>query len=243
VTIWAIAHRGASDKNPENTLIAFERALELKADGVECDVHLSADGEVVVIHDPTVDRTTNGHGEVEGMTLEELRQLDAGAWKHSRYAGQRIPTLREVIELVRGRAQLFVEIKGHSPELPRRLIEVLREGGLVDPVWLFTTQRATLEDLRRLAPGMRIRWREGMESGDFVLTWPERLTEATVAVYRERGMHVFTTIVDRTPNGRARDEAIRMARLGIDGIICNRVALLREAYESVRSTERASSSR
>ncbi len=235
MTIWAIAHRGASDKYPENTLLAFERALQLKADAVECDVHLSADGEVVVIHDPEVDRTTDGRGEVEAMRLEELRKLDAGSWKQARYAGQRIPTLREVIELVRGRAQLFVEVKGRAPDLPRRLVEVLQESEALEHCWAFSAHQTTLEELRRLAAGrLRVRWREGMETGDFVLTWPERLTESTVAVYRERGMRVFTTIVDRTPNGRARDEAIRMVRLGIDGIICNRVSLLRDAYESVR---------
>lgn len=221
---WAIAHRGASDRYPENTLLAFERALELQADAVECDVHLSADGEVVVIHDPTVDRTTDGHGEVAAMTLEELRRLDAGVRKHPRFAGQRIPTLSEVLEMVRGRAQIFIELKGTSPELPRRLVEVVRAGGMAEAAWLFTANRAVLEELRRLAPEMRIRWREGMENGDFVLT------EATVAVYRERGMRIFTTIVDRCPNGRAREIAAPMFRLGIDGIICNRVGLLREAF-------------
>ncbi len=227
---WAIAHRGASDKYPENTLIAFERALELQAEAVECDVHLSADGEVVVIHDPTVDRTTDGRGEVAAMTLEELRRLDAGVRKHPRFAGQRIPTLSEVLEVVRGRAQVFIELKGTSPELPRRLVEVVRASGMAEAAWLFTANRAVLEELRRLAPEMHVRWREGMEKGDFVLTWPERLTEATVAVYRERGMYIFTTIVDRCPNNRAWEIAARMFQLGIDGVICNRVRLLREAF-------------
>jgi len=232
--IWAIAHRGASDRYPENTLLAFESALKAGADAVECDVHLTADGEVVVIHDETVDRTTNGHGEVAALTLEELRQLDAGSWKDGRFAGQRIPTLREVIELVRGRVHLFVEVKGRSPELPARLVEVLRAGGVQDQVWLFAADNACLRELHRLAPEMRVRWREGLESGDFVLTWPERLTRATIAIYHERGLPVFTTITDRTSNSRAREEAIRMAQLGVAGIICNRIGLLREAYESVR---------
>lgn len=227
---WAIAHRGASDRYPENTLLAFEQALELGAEAVECDVHLSADGEVVVIHDPTVDRTTNGHGEVAAMTLEELRRLDAGIRRHPRFAGQRIPTLSEVLELVRGRAQVFIELKGTSPELPRRVVEVVRAGGMAGEAWLFTANRAVLEELRRTAPEMHVRWREGMEKGDFVLTWPERLTEATVAVYRERGMRIFTTIVDRCPNHRAQEIASRMFRLRIDGVICNRVRLLQEVF-------------
>jgi glycerophosphoryl diester phosphodiesterase len=232
VTVWAIAHRGASDKIPENTLRAFERALEQGADAVELDVHLSLDGRVVVIHDRTVDRTTNGGGEVSALTLEELQQLDAGSWKHSRFANLRIPTLAEVVEVVGEPAQLFIEVKGHSPELPERLVQEIQELNVTERAWLFTAHRPTLEELRRLAPDMRIRWREGLEWGSFVLTWPERLTEATVAVYRERRMQVFTTIKDRTSNTRARQQIGRMVELGIDGIICNRVSLLREAIDS-----------
>ena len=92
---WIIAHRGASDDEPENTLRAFRRAIELGADMVELDVHLSRDGHVVVIHDDDVARTTDGTGEVPSLTLGELRRLNAGK-------GERIPTLQEVIDLVRG---------------------------------------------------------------------------------------------------------------------------------------------
>lgn len=230
MAIWAIAHRGASDKAPENTLVAFERALEQGADALECDVHLSADGEVIVIHDETVDRTTDGHGPVAEMTVAELQRLDAGSWKDRRFAGQRIPTLSEVSELARGRAQLFIELKGASPELPARVVQVLRESGVAEQAWLFTDERAVLEALRNLAPEMHVRWREGMESGDFVLTWPERLSEATVAVFRERGLRVFTTIRDQIGNNEARLIAARMMELKIDGIICNRVWLLREVF-------------
>ncbi|MGC8875140.1 MAG: glycerophosphodiester phosphodiesterase [Chloroflexia bacterium] len=238
MAIWAIAHRGASDKAPENTLVAFERALELGADALECDVHLSADGEVMVIHDETVDRTTDGHGTVSGMTLAELQQLDAGSWKDRRFAGQRIPTLAEVTELVRGRAQLFVELRGTSPELPARVVQVLRKGGVAEQAWLFAADCPVLEELRQLAPEMHVRWREGMEAGDFVLTWPERLTAATVAVFRERGLRVFTTIRDRVGNNDARLIASRMVELGIDGIICNRVWLLREVFGSLSAPPR-----
>jgi len=169
------------------------------------------------------------------MTLEELRQLDAGTWKHSRFSDQRIPTLREVTDLLGEQAQLFVEIKGHSPDLPSRLVEELREAGVQERTWLFTAHRPTLEELRHLAPEMKVRWREGMEAGSFVLTWPERLTEAIVAVYRERAMHVFTTIKDRTSNSRARQEITRMAMLEINGIICNRVWLVRETLDSFQA--------
>lgn len=94
------AHRGSRINRPENTLIAFEEALRVGADGIELDVQLSKDGEIVVIHDETVDRTTNGQGYVEDFTLAELKQLDAGSWFDEEYADQTIPTLEEVFELL-----------------------------------------------------------------------------------------------------------------------------------------------
>lgn len=232
MTMWAIAHRGASDEAPENTLVAFQRALEQGADALECDVHLSADGEVVVIHDDTVDRTTDGTGAVAGMTLEELHQLDAGSWKGPQFAGQRIPTLQEIIELLGETIPLFIEFKGSSPELPQKVADLLRETQMQDRAWLFAAHHPTLKQLRRLSPESNIRWREGMELGDFVLTWPERLTGSVVAIYRQRGMRVFATVVDRTPNSRARREIARMAELGINGVICNRVWLLRQVLDA-----------
>jgi glycerophosphoryl diester phosphodiesterase len=91
------AHRGRSGVAPENTLAAFEAAVDLGADFLELDVRRSADGEIVCIHDATVDRTTDGTGAVADLTLAELRALDAGSWKDARYAGERIPLLSAVL--------------------------------------------------------------------------------------------------------------------------------------------------
>jgi glycerophosphoryl diester phosphodiesterase len=98
------AHRGASTEFPENTLRAFFRAISLGADGIELDVHLSADGVPVVIHDETVNRTTDGSGEVAALTVAELQALDAGR-------SQPIPTLREVLDVVAGKLHVDIEIK------------------------------------------------------------------------------------------------------------------------------------
>lgn len=99
-----IAHRGFSAAAPENTLAAFAAALTFGADVVECDVHLSSDCRVMVIHDATVDRTTDGSGAVWSRSEASLRALDAGA-------GEKIPTLAEVLRLVKGRARVLVELK------------------------------------------------------------------------------------------------------------------------------------
>ncbi|MBQ7376514.1 MAG: glycerophosphodiester phosphodiesterase [Clostridia bacterium] len=96
--IYVAAHRGWSEKYPENTMIAYRAAAELGVDQIEIDVRVTKDGELVIIHDATVDRTTNGTGKVEDLTLAELLELDAGSWKGAEFAGQRIPTFAEFLE-------------------------------------------------------------------------------------------------------------------------------------------------
>lgn len=110
-TVKVIAHRGASGYAPENTLAAIEMALELEADIIEIDVHLSADGELVVIHDESLERTTDGEGLVHEKALAELKGLDAGSWFGDDYQGQTIPTLDEVLETINGKATCLIEIK------------------------------------------------------------------------------------------------------------------------------------
>lgn len=108
------AHRGASAHAPENTLAAFELALEQGADALELDVKLSADGHVVVIHDPTVDRTTGAHGKVKDMSLVELRALEAGSFFSSRFSTEKIPMLEEVFETAGRRAFINVELTNYN---------------------------------------------------------------------------------------------------------------------------------
>jgi glycerophosphoryl diester phosphodiesterase len=96
-----VGHRGDSAHNPENTLISFQRAIEKGAAGIETDLRLTADGHIVLIHDEKVDRTTNGTGKVVDFTLEEIQNLDAGSWFSSEFAGQKVPSFRELFELMR----------------------------------------------------------------------------------------------------------------------------------------------
>jgi glycerophosphoryl diester phosphodiesterase len=115
--VLRIGHRGAAGHAPENTLPSFRKAVELGCDMTELDVHVCASGEVVVIHDETLDRTTDGKGSVSDHTLSELKRLDAGD-------GEQIPTLREVLELLRGKIMLNIELKGLSTAEPvYRLVE------------------------------------------------------------------------------------------------------------------------
>ncbi|MDQ0232089.1 glycerophosphodiester phosphodiesterase [Metabacillus malikii] len=110
-----VAHRGATAYAPENTIAAFDLAVNMKADYIEIDVQRSKDGELVLIHDTTVDRTTDGTGKVGDLTFEQLRSLDAGSWKGEQFAGEKIPTFDEILDRYRGKVGILVELK--APEL------------------------------------------------------------------------------------------------------------------------------
>ncbi|MFO7973076.1 MAG: glycerophosphodiester phosphodiesterase family protein [Candidatus Hydrogenedentota bacterium] len=127
--IDVIAHRGASAKAPENTLAAFRLAHELEADWFELDCTLTKDGEVICIHDGSVDRTTNATGEVEQMTLAELKKLDAGSWKHPDYAGEPLPTLAEALDCAKGRIGVYIEIKNSASdaELEKAVLDYAKD--------------------------------------------------------------------------------------------------------------------
>ena len=125
-----IAHRGASQNAPENTLAAFEKAVEFNADGIELDVMLTRDHEVIVIHDGSLDRTTNGHGRVTDMALADIQQLDAGSYFGPEFAGQPIPTLNQVLDLFAGTIPINIELKNFSApwdDLPVRVAELVRK--------------------------------------------------------------------------------------------------------------------
>ena len=150
----AIAHRGASGYAPENTLAAFRRAVSQGATFIETDLHLTRDAHFVAIHDPTVDRTTSGHGEVHQMPLAEIRKLDAGSWFASEYIGERVPTLMEVLEFARKHDVVFyLELKPNGFwGGEHALISSLRESSEIPRVVIISFDPAILAGLRKLEP-------------------------------------------------------------------------------------------
>lgn len=132
--IQILAHRGLSANAPENTIVSFRKALEANADGIEFDVQITKDKKLVVIHDEKVDRTTNGHGFVRDYTYGELKLLDAGGWFSEEYSSQRIPSLIEVLELVKDSdSVIHIELKnsfiGHK-EMAQKVLEVIEQYNL-----------------------------------------------------------------------------------------------------------------
>ncbi len=156
------AHRGGAGLAPENTLAAFRKALELGVDALEMDLHVTRDGEIVVIHDETVDRTTDGRGSVADLTLDELRRWDAGGKFAPAFRGERIPTLREVIDLVKASGntwiRLILELKFHpdhpgKPEdFEQRVLDILRQTGFVHRVRIISFHHPSLAKLKALEP-------------------------------------------------------------------------------------------
>ena len=122
------AHRGASETHPENTLAAFREAIRLGAHQIEFDIHLTSDKKLVVIHDPTVARTTDGPGEVAKMTLAQIKKLDAGSWKLASLAGERVPTFDEALAMMPRDIWLNCHLKG-GPELAQAVTKTIVQAG------------------------------------------------------------------------------------------------------------------
>ncbi|CAH1224106.1 Glycerophosphodiester phosphodiesterase [Paenibacillus allorhizoplanae] len=156
-SVLVIAHRGAKGEAPENTLGAFRLGIEQGCDAIELDVHLSKDGEIIVIHDFTIDRTTDRKGVVHEMTLSELKQADAGRWFSSQYEGERIPTLEEVFDLVPPEVMINVEIKdSYDRKLEPALAELMKRKDRVHNVVVSSFDHKSLLFLKLLLPEAKI---------------------------------------------------------------------------------------
>lgn len=232
------AHRGASQDLPENTLAGFELALEQNADGIELDVHLSADRKVVVIHDRDLSRTTNGTGYVDATPLSELRQLDAGE-------GQRIPTLAEVLTLAAGRAILNIELKGFSTsaaDLPQAVIDLVSAHGLVQNVIFSSFHPRLLAATRRLMPEARIGLltTAGMTGRLVKMIFEPRLQPSSLhphyssvtARYLQKAKAKGRQVLAYTVNQP--EEMRRLFAMGIDGIITDDPLTARRIREEIK---------
>lgn len=232
-----IAHRGASGECPENTLVAFRRAIDLGAAMVECDLQLTADGHVVVIHDETVERTTGGAGRVCDLSLKDIRALDAGSWRGARFAGERVPTLEETLDAVAPRAALNLELKGNGDDarLVLSTLAAVSRSGVLDRVLFSSFDMRLLERLRTASPHARIAvlwsgppfaeaWRLARELGAIALH-PRAAVAAPdlIAEARAKGLmtHVWTV--------SSVERVVELVRLGVDGVISDHPGRLLEA--------------
>lgn len=233
-----IAHRGASKVSPENTLPAFRKALDLGADGIELDVRLSADGVPVVIHDATVDATSNGSGRVDRKTVAELKQLNAEARLGATRAGlgalpeTRIPALAEVLDGLGQELLINIELKGVRPfdgRLEHAVVEQVNRFGLRSRVLLSSFNPLALRRIQRIDPNI--------PTGLICLrpTWPSLGLASLIVEWPTRALHPHHSLVDAEFVRRAHEQGVRvhtwtvddpalmrrLIALNVDGIITN----------------------
>jgi glycerophosphoryl diester phosphodiesterase len=226
------AHRGASEVAPENTLPAFRAAIDLGADGVELDVQYTSDSQLVIMHNPSLEATTNGTGRLTSHTLAELRQLDAGSYFGPQFAGTCIPTLDEVLDLLADKLLINIELKALdflTSTLGRDVVQVVRRHNMADQVVIssfnpFALRRAkaagpeiecaylTAPDLPKwLRSGLTRRW----SRADALHPEHIEVDEAYMAQAARHHMPVRPWTVNDEADMR------RMIALGVDAIITN----------------------
>lgn len=227
-----IAHRGYSARYPENTLAAFNGAIDAGAHMIELDVCLSKDRQLVVIHDETVDRTTNGTGAVKALTLDQLGRLDAGSWFDPRFNTERLPTLAQVLDAVNGHLMVNIEIKpeafeadGPPDAAERQVLNLVREKNMLDEVIVSSFEWLMLENLRELEPGIALGLLAEDPADERLCRWYRRiegfswhpdfrvLTQQQVDNLHALGARVFPYAVD------GRIDSIGMLAMGVDGLI------------------------
>ncbi len=216
-----IAHRGASGIVPENTISSIRRALDVGAEMVEIDVHTTKDGEIVVMHDHDVSRTTNGKGIISELTARQIRRLDAGSWFGPDFSGEMVPTLDEVLEVVCGKADLCIEIK-HAEPSP--VLGKVRDHDCIGHVVIFDFNHTRVYEAKRLEGSIRT-LALGISHDNIDALNPDmcdaigaafsKVDQSLVEMVHDLNLAVFVYIVNDEAGMRD------LIRFGVDGIITN----------------------
>ena len=242
---WVIAHRGFSGQFPENTMVAFEAAVEAGADMIELDVSLSQDRVPVVIHDETLDRTTSGSGRVQDFTLPELQRLDAGSWFGEPFRGARIPTLEEVFRQVGPQTSINVELKPEgfekdNPEdaLEQHVLDLIRKHGLNESTLISSFEWRFFPRIRQLNSEIHLAvlWENGplksaletAQANHAITLNPDKgqLTSRLVEQAHAAGLRVLSYTID------TRERMQKVLSWGVDGLFTNEPVLMREVLSA-----------
>jgi len=225
-----IAHRGLAGQAPENTLAAYAAAVELGL-GIELDVYMTTDGHLVVIHDPKVNRTTNGKGDVKKMTLEQVRALDAGSWFHPCFAGLKVPTLEEVFKLVKDRqrvpSMIALNMKDFTPGIEEKIARLVEQYGLLDQLFAFDMPVATAERFRKANPKLKTaisvsnsaKFKESLGSSVFDDIWLHFIpSKEEVAEAHAKGKRLWLWDFAMPPQEKLWDLFKKAKEVGLDGV-------------------------
>ena len=205
-----VGHRGMPSRYPENSLISIEKAIEAGVDAVEFDIHLTRDHRLVVTHDDTVDRCSNGKGAVRDFSFDEIRALDFGSWKGKEFVGTRIPTFEETLDAILSRCaadfQILIEIKEDDEACTRLMLEELRRRKIIDRCVVLSFFANQLALLHAIEPELQL---QGFRMKDFHRTvsnvydflmrlciWRDALTAAEIEAFHKMNIQVDTCPVD-----------------------------------------------
>lgn len=242
-----IGHRGACAERPENTLASFARALELGVDMIECDLQRTSDGHVVVFHDWTLERTSNGSGVVCELPLAAIRRLDAGSWRAPDFAGEKVPTLEETLDLVLPRARLNLELKCRGSRADARALAEASVAAVAardafDRVIFSSFDGACLEELRAVSPAapIGVLWDAPPFAEAFaraarlgaVALHPRASTVTAELVREAHGQRLLVYVWTVNPT----EEIVRLVRLGVDGVISDHPSRLDAARDVLERT-------
>ena len=226
------AHRGGARKAPENTLSALEYAISSKSDFAEIDVQETKDGEVVLLHDNNLKRTTGLNANIWTLTYAELQQLDAGVRFNQSFRGEKIPTLEEAIEAARGKIQLNIEVKynGHNPNLVRKVVRIIEEQEFTENCVLTSMNYKFLEQAKALNPEIRTGYTmnmtygdlENMDGADFFPVKYTYITERFVEKVHALGKEVYAWTLNY------QGDIQRMVNCKVDNIITDDPELVRQ---------------
>lgn len=224
------AHRGFSGKYPENTMLAFEKAVEIGVDGIELDVHLTKDGEIVIIHDEDIKRTCDGEGLVKDMTLEELKKFDASAAFRGVYGFCGIPTLREYFELVKDTDIITnIELKTGVYEyegIERKVTDLIKEFGLEDKIIFSSFNHFTVKRCEKIAPEIK----RGFLTGDWLVDFGKYTRERNVQCCHPWHITLSKEVIDEMHSAGCEintwtvneyEDIERLAEWGVDSLIGN----------------------
>ena len=235
------AHRGSSITAPENTLAAFQEAINNMADFIEIDVTLTKDGIPVVIHDSNALRTTGVNREISDMTFYEVKQLDAGIYHSAEYAGERIPTLYEVLELAKGKIEVNIEIKpgNNSMEVAEKVVEAVRAKSMVSECVVTSFEIEPLRRVKQLEPQIQVGYIlvvaygdfYNMEDVDFFSVNAAFLTKRLVDAIHNSGKQIHAWTVNNQSSIK------NLSNKGVDNIITDDPVLARETVYSRNTSE------
>lgn len=249
--VQIVAHRGANRVAPENTIPAFLKAYDLGVDAVEIDIRETSDGELVVIHDNTLNRTTNGKGKVSESTLAYIQSLDGGSWFSKEYSGTKIPTLREVLRSIDGKVCPDLDFKKGSPE---KLVALLKEEGYLDgkhPITLYSNDKQKLKKINQLAPAIKCRTHmsgtakkiKGYKE-DFGLAianfYSYKLKKSYVRKLHKQDEQAFVDLVNFGCKNNLEDKFLKALKLNVDYIQVDEIQKcmpLLKAYSSKQESK------